>query len=395
MGGSRREKTAGGGKRHAVVTLLLLAACGGGESTAPPPAPPPSTASGPLGAIVDSVRQAHGVPALGGAIVTTQGLQAIGVAGYRRWGGSVPVTLSDKWHLGSNLKAQTAALAAIAVDAGRISWTSTIGASFPELAGSIRADIRDVTLEDLLANRGGIRNDPPASAWSGATARAQRETAVAWGTSNAPAVPRGSYHYSNVGFVIAGAMVERALGGSYEDLMRDRLWTPAGATAPGWGPQATSGATDQPVAHRRSGGAWVPCEGCDNPPGLSAAGRAHMPLADWGAVIAELLRADAGTSTLIGAASGRKLTTDHVGIPGGDSYGQGWVIVSGGRSWGGPRVITHSGSNTVNHSVAWLSLSRGFAVLAVTNAADLDGGVTASALDALAGRLIRYYEAGQ
>lgn len=109
MGVSRREKTGGGGKRHAVVTLLLAAGCGAGESTAPPPAPPPNTASGPLGAIVDSIRQAYGVPAMGGAIVTTQGLQAIGVAGYRRWGGTVPVALGDKWHLGSNLKAQTAA----------------------------------------------------------------------------------------------------------------------------------------------------------------------------------------------------------------------------------------------------------------------------------------------
>lgn len=395
MDGMGREKAGRSGTRHAVVALFLAVACGGSESTAPPPAPPPNTASGTLGTIVDSVRLAYGVPAMGGAIVTTSGLQAIGVAGYRRWGGSIPVTLADKWHLGSNLKAQTAALAAIAVDAGRIDWTRTIGESFPELAGTIRADIRGVTLEDLLANRGGIRNDPPASVWSGATARAQRESAVAWGTSNAPAVPRGTYHYSNVGFVIAGAMVERALNGTYEELMRDRLWTPAGATAPGWGPQAASGATDQPVAHRRSGGGWVPCEGCDNPPGLSAAGRAHMPLGDWAMVIAEALRADAGISTLIGAASGRKLVADHVGIPGGDSYGLGWVIVSGGRPWGGARVVTHSGSNTLNHSVAWVSLSRGFAVLAVTNAADLDGGVTTRALDALAGRLIRYYETGQ
>jgi CubicO group peptidase (beta-lactamase class C family) len=383
------------GKTIRLAWLLLAAACGGDQPTVPPWEPPPSTASGELGSIVDSVRQAFGLPAMGGAIVTTAGLRNIGVAGVRRWNGTIAVTLGDKWHLGSNLKAQTAALAAMAVDAGRINWSTTVGQAFPELSGTIRADIKDVTLEDLLAHRGGIRNDPPSSAWSGSTAREQRESAVAWGTSNAPAVPRGTYFYSNVGFVIAGAMVERAFNGTYEDLMRDRFWTPVGASGPGWGPQALAGATDQPVAHRRSGSAWVACEGCDNPPGLSAAGRAHMPLADWAAIIAELLRADAGTSTLISPASGRKLTTEHVGMAGGDSYAQGWVVVSGGRPWGGARVITHSGSNTVNHSVAWVSLSRGFAVLGVTNAADLDGGVTTRALDGLAGRLIRYYETGQ
>jgi len=45
--------------------------------------------------------------------------------------------------------------------------------------------------------------------------------------------------------------------------------------------------------------------------------------------------------------------------------------------------------------VAWLSLSRGFGVLAVTNAADLEGGLTSTALDALAARLIRYHETGR
>jgi len=375
--------------------LLALAACsdgGGPASPAPPPSPVPS---GVLGQIVDSVRKAFGLPAMGGAIVTTDGLQAVGVAGVRRYGGATAVTLADQWHLGSNLKAQTAALAAMTVDAGLISWTTTIGASFPELAATIRADIRDVTLEDLLAHRGGIRNDPPGSVWSGATAKAQREALVAWATANEPAVPRGTYSYSNAGFVIAGAMVERAWGGSYEDLIREKFWTPAGAMSPGWGPQAAAGATDQPVAHWRSGNSWVPCEGCDNPPGLSAAGRAHMPLADWAAVITELLKADAGTSSLIGAANGRKLTTEHVGMPGGNAYGLGWVVVAGGRPWGGPRVVTHEGSNTVNHSVAWLSLSRGFAVLAVTNAADLEGGLTSRALDALAARLIRYHQTGR
>lgn len=378
------------------LTGLVLAACGGGESTAPPPSGPPIISwSGELGRIVDSVRQAHGLPAMGGAIVTPLGIQSVGVAGFRRAGGTAPVTVTDKWHLGSNLKAMTAALAAIAVDEGWITWGRTIAEAFPELAGTIRPELRDVTLEDLLANRGGVRNDPPSTAWSGATARAQRESAVAWGVASPPAVPRGTYHYSNVGFVIAGAMIERAMNGTFEGLMEERLWGAVGATSAGWGPQAAAGASDQPVAHRRSGSAWVPCEACDNPPGLSAAGRAHMSIGDWALVIAELLRADAGTSGLIGADNGRTLTEPRVGIPGGDGYALGWVAVTGGRPWGGPRVVTHSGSNTVNHSVTWVSLSRGFAVLGVTNAADLDGGVTSRALDGLAGRLIQYYQLGR
>lgn len=71
-------------------------------------------------------------------------------------------------------------------------------------------------------------------------------------------------------------MIERASNGVYEDLLASRLLPPLGVTGLGWGPPAAFGATDQPVAHSFQNGGWAACEGCDNPLGLSAAGRAHL-----------------------------------------------------------------------------------------------------------------------
>jgi|GEM_PF-285678 len=343
--------------------------------------------------LVDSVRVARGLPALVGAIVTRSGgVVALGVGGTRRATGGALATVDDKWHIGSNLKAITATLAAIAVKQGRISWTTTVASMFPELGAAVRAEYGGVTLAELLAMSGGIRNDPPGSAYAGATAKAQRESAAAWGLAAPPIGPRGGYFYTNIGYVIAGAMIERAMNGTYEALLVSELGAPVGATQIGFGPTTTSGSSTQPVGHSLAGGRWVACEACDNPPGLSAAGRSHMSISDWGRIVHELLKADAGTSTLLTQADARRTFTGVTPIAGRDPYALGWISTT--RSWGG-RTVTHSGSNVTNHSVAWVGLDNGVAFIAATNAADLTAGGTGVALDGIVSRMLTLHLTGR
>ncbi len=319
-----------------------------------------------LSDLLDQIRTERGLPALGGAIVTRDGLVGMAVVGDRRSGSGPPVTPDDRWHIGSNLKAITAALAGVAVTRGELSWDLTVEDAFPELDAVMRSDYRQVTLRDLLANRGRIRNDPPGGTYAGPDARTQREAMVEWALTAPPIGPFGEYHYSNPGFVIAGAMIERALGGDFEDLLVSELMEPLGVTSLGWGPTTGAGGMDQPVGHRRSGGSWNPCEACDNPPGLSAAGRAHLSLGDWARVTQEFLLADQGHSSLIGPSHGRTLFTGLTPMSSAQNeYALGWIMTS--RTWGG-RTATHSGSNVSNHSVAWLGLDTGVAFLALTNA---------------------------
>src|SRR5690606_39371113 len=73
-----------------------------------------------------------------------------------------------------------------------ISWTTTVEDAFPEHAATMNAQYKSVKLEDLLANRAGIRNDQPAAAYTGATARQQRESLVAWAVGANPMKDRKS-----------------------------------------------------------------------------------------------------------------------------------------------------------------------------------------------------------
>ena len=342
-----------------------------------------------LTVIVDSVRNAFGLPAMGSAIVSTEGLVAIGVAGMRRFGGTVPVTESDKWHLGSNTKALTGVLAGMAVEAGVLTWSRTVSQAFPDLSAFMRAEFTGVTLAELLSHTSGAENSV-----SGVPAGTDLPTArLAWTKATVSAAPnnaRGIYYYSNNGFGMAGSMIERAWGSSYEQLMASKIFNPLGLVDVGWGATNTVGSNAQPVGHRRTGGTWVNCDACDNRPGVSSAGTVHMPLRSWARIIQELLLADKGRSSILSQSMSRTLITNFVPAGGGSSYGMGWTV-SGTSS---NRVAGHDGSNTTNHSRAMMYPDNGYAILITTNAAEL-GGISSNALNAMQVRLNSYWNNGR
>jgi CubicO group peptidase (beta-lactamase class C family) len=298
------------------------------------------------------------------------------------------VAVDDRWHIGSNLKAVVGMLAGIAVDQGKVAWTTTVEQVFPELAARVRPEYRGLTLTEMLSHSAGFPRDPLGLPLSG-TPTVKRDSVVAWAVAQPPAAARGSYFYSNTDYIVAGAMLERALGMPFEQALTERVFTPLGITTAGFGPQAASGSTTQPVAHRmRPDGTWQEVEALDNPDVYASAGGVHMPLEAWARIVREVLRADAGRSALLSGATGRVVTTPVVRINATDGYAIGWITTS--RGWGNGRVLTHNGSNTGNFSVAWLAPERGFAILVTTNAFDATAptGRAARSTDALAARLI-------
>jgi CubicO group peptidase (beta-lactamase class C family) len=343
--------------------------------------------------IVDSVRLAWKVPAMGAAIVTLEeGLVAIGAAGTRRATGGNAVTTDDLWHLGSNTKAVTALLAAVAVSQGRIQWTTTLAQVFPELP-NIRAEYRDVTLGELLSHQSGLPSNPGEG--TPGSAQTQRASMVAFVLQQPSSGSRGTYSYNNVGYVVAGAMLERAFGTSFETAVASRIFAPLGMTEAGWGPQAAAGSTTQPVAHRRqSDGSWAVLEGFDIPPANASSGTMHMSLASWGRFVREVLRVEAGTSTVAPAAVARQTTSEVITVGPGVSYGMGWMVST--RVWANGKVLLHSGSNTGNESLAVLAPVRNVALLVTTNGWDpTPNGASAQAINGLYGRLITFHNTGK
>ena len=335
--------------------------------------------------LLGPIREKHGVPALGAAIVTSQGLDSIGVVGVRKVGTEVAATVYDKWHLGSDTKAMTAVLIAALVEQGRLKWETTIEEVFPELAPSMSPAFKKINLLELLSHRAGLAAD---LFWGliprSKTIREQRLASLkAASTAKLNSEPGTQYLYSNLGYVIAGAMVEAAADDSWEALIKRILFQPLGMDSAGFGGVGTPGQIDQPWGHTADGKP-VKANGpdADNPPVLGPAGRAHCTLGDWAKFIADWLRGARGEKALLKPETYRILQTP----PFGGEYALGWVVVE--REWGGGKVLTHAGSNTMNLAVAWLAPLRDFAVLVVTN----QGGPAAfKACDEAASRLINFH----
>lgn len=109
------------------------------------------------------IREDAGVPSLAAAVVVEGKIRGAGAVGVRRLPDGRPVTVLDRYHVGSCTKSMTATLAATLVEAGVIDWGTTVG----EVLDSLEPNeaFRGVTLRDLLSHRGGFPRRVPSSLW--------------------------------------------------------------------------------------------------------------------------------------------------------------------------------------------------------------------------------------
>ncbi len=346
----------------------------------------------PISALLLDVRVRHGLIGLAGAIVTSERLVAVGAAGTRAHGSLVPVTIHDKWHLGSITKSMTSTLAAILVEDGALEWTATLDGAFPDFP-NIHPERRPVPIEPILAHRGGFTNEiGQFSTWtqmltSTDALPVQRRAFAMEVLGTAPEFPPlQTYHYSNVGYMIAGAALEAVTGQQWEALIRTRLFAPLGMDDTGFGAPGVPGAMDQPRGHLGQGAGRFALEPgdprADNPPGLGPAGTVHATMQDLGRYIAMHLAGEQDRADLLQPETIQRLHTPAEGF----TYASGWVVTN--REWAGGRALAHSGSNLRWYAVVWMAPERDFAVLVATN----QGGETAfEATDEAAWRLIQLH----
>ncbi len=160
---------------------------------------------------LEPIREKHKLPALAGVIVTSRGLLAAAV-GKRRVKTEVPVTVDDLWYMGSCTKALTAAMIATLVEEGKLGWSTTVEQVFPDVADRWPSDLRPVTLLQLLSHRSGL---PSNQTWGNfprdEPIEAQRvEVLRVLTLVPLTSKPGTKFEYSNLGYVVAAMMAERA-----------------------------------------------------------------------------------------------------------------------------------------------------------------------------------------
>ena len=157
------------------------------------------------------------------------------VAGFSDRRGKVAVTAATLFHVASITKYVTALLTLAAVDEGRLELAAPVG----RLAPGTRLAERGVTFLDLLAHRSGLGSSYAAERKSDPAAAFE-----AIDSQPIDAAKVGRFRYSNDGYDLLAVLLERAYNRSYEELVREkvfsracldgpRLWADVDLTDPG------------------------------------------------------------------------------------------------------------------------------------------------------------------
>ncbi len=340
---------------------------------------------------LEAIRAKHQLPALAALAMSSGEVRVAGAVGVRKLGATEAVTQNDKWHIGSCTKSMTATLAAMLVEQGKLGWDTKIGDVFPELRDTMDPSWQAVTLEMLLTHRAGAPAEPPANLWRNARGRTgspleQRMSFASGLVLRRTQEPPGTkFIYSNQGYAIAGAMLERVGGKPWEELMRTMLFAPCNMTSAGFGAPASPGKIDQPWGHA---GAEMkperPGPAADNPPAIGPAGTVHCTLTDFARYAALHALGERMGTMFLRREGFVKLHTP----PAGQEYAGGWIVAP--RRWAGGNALTHAGSNTTFFAVIWIAPAKDAVFVAATNGAgEAAQKATDEAVSALIGRVLK------
>ncbi len=363
-----------------VLLVITVSGCSNNSvSELPDDAEVPATGvagDGNLDGIMEFIRAEHGLPALAAITVHDGEIVEKSAMGERAKNTGVSVSVDDLWHIGSVTKSMTSILAAMLVENhSAVRWDITIAEVFPDLIGSMRPEYEDVRLDELLSHTSGLPHSSTAVPgyddyfFDTRDIRLQREEYTANALLMESSTERGEYIYNNVGYVVAGAMLERLTGESWENLLRNHLFDAANMTNSGFGAPDTLGQLTQPVGHTISASGWEAVDPtveavADSPAVIGPAGTVHSTLDDMAAYMSVHLKAlrneqVAGFPT---NETMRKLYTSMSD----NNYGLGWNL--------GNQLIHHNGSNTIWYCWVTINAERNTALFVVTNAADLELG---------------------
>jgi CubicO group peptidase (beta-lactamase class C family) len=268
-----------------------------------------------LGDLLEAIRKEHQLPGLAAAVVRGDEVVAEGVAGVREIGKDDKITLDNRFRLASCTKNMTAAMIGRVIDAGKLSFDSTLVATLPDLA--MRDEYKSVTLAQLLTFTGGIqpytrigpRLTPLLFELKGSAAE-QREKFVKHVLQEVPVGKPGTERqYSNASYVVAAFMAERRTGRSWEALMQEEVFKPLGMNSAGFGRPWSKERPHEPWSHiKGKGGYELEPEERSGGPGLAlaAAGAVHCSIRDFAKFASYELAAAQGKNRLLNPATAKR-----------------------------------------------------------------------------------------
>ncbi|MFQ6549153.1 serine hydrolase domain-containing protein [Aestuariibius sp. 2305UL40-4] len=316
-------------------------------------------------AVFEAETRGMGTVAVGAGFAFGDDAPTLLVRGNRFKGSAEAVPEDATWHVGSITKSVTATLAMRRVEGQALDLKSPLEAILPDLAEGMHPDWRRITMDELLGHRSGLPPNLPYRAFlskeTDARAERRRLLEAAWGKPIRG--ERGTFRYSNTGYVLAGHVLETLDGRHWEALVAEEIAGPLGLTSLGAGAPDGPGT---PWGHRSFVGYLTAVDPgdarSDNPPWMGPAGTLHMSLNDlleWGRVHVAACRGE--RPEFLSTAACLRMRDGQA-----ENYGYGWVVQE--MRTHGLTAVWHNGSNTMWYAVLTLIPERDLVITVTLNA---------------------------
>jgi CubicO group peptidase (beta-lactamase class C family) len=328
--------------------------------------------------VVERARKEFDVPGIAVAIVKDGDVVLAKGYGVRKQGEPAPVTAQSLFRIASNTKAFTTAALAMLVDEGKIRWDDPVTQHMPGFQLYDPYVTREMTIRDLLTHRSGLglgAGDlmffPPGDL--GRDEIIKRLRFIKPATSF-----RSAYAYDNLLYIAAGQLIPAVTGKSWDDFVRDRIFTPLGMTNTFTDVAALRNGRDVATPHNALSGKLeaLPQEDMDSSAPAGAIITCVADVAKW--MIAQLNGGIVGKTRLFSEARSREMWSAQTILPIAElpkdsppafaatqpnfaAYGLGWGL----RDYRGKRLVSHTGglSGYVSQTTLVPELKLGVVIL--------------------------------
>ncbi len=286
--------------------------------------------------------------------------------GYANWPAKVEATTDTLFQIGSMSKVWTATLAMQLVDEGKLDLDAPVADVLPELRLADPEVAKTVSMRHLLNHTSGIDGDVFTDTGRGDDCVEKYVALLSEQKQNHPL--GATWSYCNAGFVLAGRVIEKLTGLTWDEALKQRIYAPLGL-------KHTATLAEEVLLHRAAAGhvdvtndpvlapVWQLPRSlgpagliCSTPADVLAFARMHLT----GGLAAD------GTRVL-SEESAQAMTELEADLPDkyslGDSWGIGWIRFG----WDGHRLVGHDG-NTIGQAAFLRVLPEaGIAVTLLTN----------------------------
>ncbi|WP_396452974.1 serine hydrolase domain-containing protein [Actinomadura sp.] len=285
----------------------------------------------------------------------------------------VETTTDSVFQIGSITKVWTATVVMQLVDEGLLELDAPLAEVLPELRLADREAAKRVTMRHLLTHTSGIDGDVFTDTGRGDDCLEKYTAVLADVAQNHPL--GATWSYCNAGFSLAGRVIEKLTGKTWDEAMRERLFEPLGL-------RRTITLPEEALLHRAAVG-HVSADGAapsrapvwQLPRSIGPAGLIGASAADVLAFARLHLTGGLapGGARLLSARSAAAMAARHAELPDTRTLGESWGLGWSRMTWDGHPVIGHGGATIGQNAYFHVLPDEGLAAVLLTNGGDTDG----------------------